>query len=81
MKIIANIRVGRPHVDPSMPSHVPGVREGNEPGSFDRTPGLRKTGETGAGRPTGTGTAARSTGISPGSKNPIDPRMPNLSPA
>ena len=29
----------------------------------------------------GRSTAARSTGINPGMEEPIDPRMPNLSPA
>ncbi len=80
MKFISNIRVGKPHVSPSAPSHTPGIRQGNELGSFDKTPGFRATKETGAGRPTGKGTARRSTGINPGPKNPIDPRMPNISP-
>ncbi len=80
MKIISNIRVGKPQTTPSRPSHVPGIREGNEPGSFERTPGLYSTGEQGAGRLTGKGTARRSTGVNPEPKNPIDPRSPNLSP-
>lgn len=81
MKIIANIRVGKDQTTPSTPSHTPGIREGNEPGSFERSVGLQHTGEAGAGRPTGKGTAQRSTGINPGPKNPIDPNSPNLSPA
>lgn len=83
MKVISNIRVGRAQTTPSMPSHTPGVREGNAPGSggIDRNPGLHATGETGAGRATGKSTARRSTGVNPKSKNPIDPRMPNLTPA
>jgi hypothetical protein len=32
-------------------------------------------------KPDGTSTAERSTGIDPKAREPIDPRMPNLSPA
>ena len=83
MKVVANIRVGKAQVSPSAPSHTSGIREGNAPGSggIDQNPGLHATGETEAGRATGTGTARRSTGINPKARNPIDPRMPNLSPA
>lgn len=81
MKVIANIRVGKAQISPSRPSHTSGIHEGNAPGSFERNPGLYDTGQTGPGRATGKGTARRSTGINPKPKNPIDPRMPNLSPA
>jgi hypothetical protein len=81
MKTIANIRVGKPQTTPSTPAHVAGIRQGNKLGGFDRTPGLHATEEQGAGRPTGVGTARRSTGINPKARNPIDPKMPNLSPA
>lgn len=83
MNVISNIRVGKAQVTPSMASHTPGVREGNAPGpgGIDHNPGLHATGETGAGRATGTSTSRRSTGVNPKSKNPIDPRMPNLTPA
>lgn len=80
MTTIANIRVGKPQTTPTASAHTPGIRQGNS-GSFESNPGLHPTGETGAGRPTGKGTARRSTGINPGPKNPIDPRMPSLSPA
>lgn len=80
MKIFANLLVGKRQTTPTSPSHTPGVREGNEPGSFDRDPGLYSTGKTATGRPTGKGTARRSTGVNPGPKNPIDPNSPNLSP-
>ncbi|RAY15708.1 hypothetical protein DPM19_07960 [Actinomadura craniellae] len=69
---MARIRVGRPDVRPDAPSHVRGIREGNEPGGYEKTPGLR---------PDGTATARRSTGINPGARDPIDPSMPNLPPA
>jgi hypothetical protein len=70
------IRVGHPHVHPSTPSHVPGVREGNHRASVVRNPGI-------VARPGlhARGTARRSTGINPDARNPIDPRSPNLSPA
>lgn len=75
-----NIRAGKPDTTPTKPAHTPGIREGNEPGSFDRDPGLYSTGETESRRPMGKGTARRSTGVNPGPKNPIDPSSPNLSP-
>ena len=71
---IANVTVGRPHVDPSRPSHVRGVRQGNQTGSLKKEKGLIPT-ELGA-----QGTASRSTGVGAKHRNPIDPRMPNLSP-
>lgn len=65
------IRVGKPHVRPAKPSHVAGVREGNEPGSYRSQPGHL---------PDGRSTARRSTGINDRHRNPIDPSSPNLSP-
>ncbi len=70
--IISNVRVGPPDVKPSTPAHTPGVKEGNAPGAYEREVGHL---------PDGRSTAERSTGVNPGPKNPIDPRMPNLSPA
>jgi hypothetical protein len=66
------VRTGRPHVRPDTPSHVPGIREGNEPGSLERMPGHL---------PDGRVSARRSTGVNPRNEDPIDPRMPNLPPA
>lgn len=70
-KEISNIRVGKAHVKPSAPAHTPGVPEGNEKGQYQKQAGHL---------PDGLSTAARSTGINPKDRNPIDPRMPNLSP-
>ena len=70
-KLKDNLRVGRPDVSPSTPAHTPGVRQGNEPGSYLKQPGHL---------PDDRSTAERSTGIDPDSRNAIDPRMPNLSP-
>ena len=74
-KIISNIRVGNPDTYPSKPSHTPGVREGNEPGGFEKEPGFYRDGKMVKA------TARRSTGINPEARNPIDPDMPNLPPA
>jgi hypothetical protein len=53
------------------PTHTPGVFQGNAPGNYDSMTGHK---------PDGRSTAARSTGINPDMEEPIDPRMPNLSP-
>lgn len=66
------IRTGRPDVDPAMPSHVPNVRQGNAAGNYEKQPGHL---------PDGHSTAERSTGVNARDRNPIDPSMPNLSPA
>lgn len=65
------LRLGKPQVKPSTPSHVPGVREGNSPGHYKMQPGHLED---------GTSTARRSTGINAKHRNPIDPSAPNLSP-
>jgi hypothetical protein len=57
---------------PDMPSHVKGVPQGNARGNYERMVGHE---------PDGRSSAERSTGINPGGAQPIDPRMPNLSPA
>jgi len=66
-----NLKTGKPDVAPDAPSHVPGIRQGNSRGNYESQPGHN---------PDGTSTAERSTGINPQARNPIDPRMPNLSP-
>ncbi len=76
MQIIANVRVGKPDVTMAKPSHVKGVRQGNERGSLEKEKGIEPKGPFEA-----RGTARRSTGINDEARNPIDPRMPNLSPA
>jgi hypothetical protein len=68
---MATIRVGKPDVKPDAPTHVPGVKQGNAPGSYEKSAGHLADGRS---------TAARSTGISIDKHEPIDPRMPNLSP-
>lgn len=69
---MAKIKVGKPTVRPDAATTVPGVKQGNAPGNYERQAGHL---------PDGTSTDERSTGINPGKHGPIDPRMPNLSPA
>jgi hypothetical protein len=77
-KLFANLRVGRRDVRPDLPSHVPGVRQGNRPGSLERQTGIDQDPQD---RRFATGTAERSTGINPRARDTIDPRMPKLSPS
>lgn len=69
---MANLRVGPAAVSPDLPAHTSGIREGNAKGSYDKMPGHN---------PDGTSSAVRSTGVNPSEQEPIDPSMPNLSPA
>jgi hypothetical protein len=67
-----HLRTGTPDVTQDLASHTPGINQGNAKGNYEKMPGHR---------PDGKSTAARSTGVSPEQHGPIDPRMPNLSPA
>lgn len=64
--------MGKPDTKPDKPAHMKGIRQGNETGSYENMSGHLSGGKS---------TAERSTGINPGSRNPIDPSSPNLSPA
>lgn len=75
-RIIYNVRVGKPDIKPDSPSHVRGVRQGNEPGSLEKEAGIHHIHSLKT-----VADSRRSTGISPEIHNPIDPRMPNLTPA
>jgi hypothetical protein len=68
---MANLKLGKPDTKPDAPSHVEGVKQGNEIGGYKKS---------GGHQPDGRSTAERSTGINPSKHGPIDPRMPNLSP-
>jgi hypothetical protein len=68
---MADIRVGKPDVEPDLPSHVPGINQGNSRGNYEKQEGHL---------PDGRSTAKRSTGVNPDFMEPIDPSMPNLSP-
>lgn len=75
-KVVANVRVGKPDVKPSAPSHVRGVFQGNHPYVGQRDKGIEHESEERA-----EGSARRSTGIRPKDHEVIDPRMPKISPA
>ncbi len=68
---MAKLRTGKPHVKVDAPAHVTGVHSGNSVGNYEKQPGHL---------PDGRATAARSTGVNVREHEPIDPRMPNLSP-
>lgn len=69
---MADVKTGKGAVDPTLPSHTKGIKQGNSKGNYARQPGHL---------PDGRSTAERSTGINPKGASPIDPSMPNLSPA
>jgi hypothetical protein len=69
---MAEVKLGRRDVKPDAPSHVKGIKQGNSRGNYEAQSGHK---------PDGTSTAERSTGVNPQSHDPIDPSMPNLSPA
>lgn len=69
---MANLRVGKPAVKPDTPAHTPGIKQGNSKGNYEKQPGHN---------PDGTSSAKRSTGVNADAREPIDPSMPNLSPA
>jgi hypothetical protein len=65
------IRVGKSHVKPDNPVHVPGIRQGNTIRGADNQVGHHAD---------HTADARRSTGILPKRHNPILPATPNLPP-
>jgi hypothetical protein len=65
------MKLGRRDTKPEAPTHVKGTTQGNAKGNYDSQAGHE---------PDGRSTAARSTGINVKAREPIDPRMPNLSP-
>jgi hypothetical protein len=69
---MSRLRIGKPDVAPDAPAHTPGTKQGNARGNYERQEGHL---------PDGRSTQARSTGINPHLRDPIDPSMPNLSPA
>jgi hypothetical protein len=64
--------VGKSNVRTTTPSHTAGTRQGNSRGHYEDQRGHLADGRS---------TAERSTGINHRMQDPIDPRMPNLSPA
>jgi hypothetical protein len=68
---MADIRTGKADIDTAKLGHTPGIKQGNRTGNYDKQRGHL---------PDGRRTAEASTGINGKKRNPIDPRMPNLSP-
>ncbi len=66
------VKVGTPDVSPDAPAHTPGIKAGNDLGAYEKSAGHK---------PDGRSTAVRSTGVNSKACEPIDPSMPNLSPA
>jgi hypothetical protein len=62
-------RGGHPPQD--LPTHVPGIKSGNSKGNYERQAGHL---------PDGRRTAEAATGVNAKAREPIDPRMPNLTP-
>ncbi len=77
-KLVANLRVGKPHTHPAFPTHVRGIRQGNRRGNIDEEKGIHPDEDDAR---FASGSAERSTGINARARNPVDPRMPNLSPS
>ena len=69
---MAKIKLGRADKPTDAPTHVKGVKQGNSVGNYEKQSGHHEDGRA---------SAAKSTGINAGSREPIDPRMPNLPPA
>lgn len=57
---------------PDISSHVPGNKQGNSKGNYEKSEGHNAN---------GTSSAKRSSGVNSEGREPIDPSMPNLSPA
>ncbi len=72
MAVKDNLNVGEPATQHDAPAHTPGVKAGNATGSYEKAAGHL---------PDGRSTAERSTGVNPNAAGPVDPSMPNLSPA
>ena len=66
------MKLGKRKVKTEAPTHVKGTKQGNSTGNYEKQAGHL---------PDGRSTAERSTGVNAGAENPIDPSMPNLSPA
>jgi len=69
---MADMKLGKADTEIDAPAHTPGVKQGNSKGNYE---------SMGGHLPDGRSTAARSTGVNVKGREPIDPSMPNLSPA
>jgi hypothetical protein len=66
------IKLGKRQTKTDAPAHTPGIKQGNSRGNYERQAGMLEDGRR---------TAAASTGVGAGKREPIDPSMPNLPPA
>jgi hypothetical protein len=66
------MKFGKRETATDAPGHMKGVKQGNAVGNYESQAGHY---------PDGRSSAERSTGINAAAREPIDPRMPNLSPA
>lgn len=69
---MADVNTGAQHTGIDKPTHIKGINQGNALGNYAKQEGHNAD---------DTSTAMRSTGVEMGSSEPIDPSMPNLSPA
>jgi hypothetical protein len=69
---MADVKARNADVDTDALGHTPGVKQGNSKGNYEKN---------GGHLPDGKRNARASTGVNPDARNPIDPSMPNLSPA
>jgi len=69
---MGEIRTGKSDIDTSDLGHMKGIKQGNSMGNYESQAGHL---------PDGRRTAKASTGVNAEAHEPIDPRMPNLSPA
>lgn len=69
---MADVSTGRKDTEIDAPAHVSGINQGNSRGNYEKQVGHLADGRR---------TARASTGVNPEAHEPIDPSMPNLSPA
>lgn len=69
---MTDVNTGDTDVKPDLSAHTPGIKQGNSKGNYEKQAGHL---------PDGRRTARASTGVNPDAHDPIDPSMPNLSPA
>ena len=68
---MARIKIGKRDTPTDKPTHTPLTKQGNSKGNYEKMSGHFADGRS---------SSERSTGIDAKGREPIDPRMPNLSP-
>lgn len=72
MRVVGNIKVGEPKIEPDASAHANGINQGNAAGNLEKDPGYLGDHHW---------SARRSTSINSSARQPIDPHMPVLPPA